>query len=252
MQNSVTTIASLSQYVAHVEEHCTGEVVLFRGQAVDKPLLPKIARLATASGVQKAERLMFEDFKRQALPHLDRTPDSDWDWLALAQHFGMATRLLDWSTNPLAALWFVVERPSRDSQPGVVWHFEATDEDFLDGKQSTSPFTLTVTRIFKPRHITQRIISQAGYFTAHKYLEAKGKIIPLDKNRHFMSRLTKLTIPAGAFADLRRDLDRFGINAASLYGGMDGVCRHIEWLHSYLEDEQQIEHKKEIIRRGAV
>ena len=73
-----------------------------------------------------------------------------------------------------------------------------------------------------------------------------------ENNPRFKKRLTKLLVPAAAFSDLRRDLDRFGTNAASLYGGMDGVCRHIEWLHSYLEDERDDDHKKESLRRSAV
>ena len=250
--DTTVSISSLSEYVAHVEATCAGEVVLFRGQAVDKPLLPKIARLNTALEVQKAERRMFDDFKRQALPHLDYTPESDWDWLSLAQHSGMATRLLDWSTNPLAALWFVVERPPRDEAPGVIWHFEAKDEDFLDARSSLDPFSITKTRIFRPRHITQRITSQSGYFSAHRYLETKNEeYMAFENNSRFKKRLTKLLVPAAAFSDLRRDLDRFGINAASLYGGMDGVCRHIEWLHSYLEDERDDDHRKESLRRSA-
>lgn len=240
-----TSVSTLSAFVAHVENHCAGESVLFRGQCDDKPLLPKIARLNTAEGVLVAERRMFEDFKRQALPHLDHTPESDWDWLALAQHFGMATRLLDWSTNPLAALWFAVNRPARDGASAVVWYFEPAQNDFQDPKTHSDPFTLDRTRVFRPRHITQRIIAQAGYFTCHKYLEGvQRKYIPLDHNASFKRRLTKIVIPSDAFSDLRRDLDRFGVNAASLYGGLDGVCRHIEWLHSFLDDESADEHGK--------
>lgn len=245
------SISSLSAFVAHVEKHCSGETVLFRGQREDKPLLPKIARLKIEGSVLDAEQRMFDDFKRQAIPHLDHTPESDWDWLALAQHFGMATRLLDWSTNPLAALWFAVQRPPRPPSPGigpgpgVMWYFEARHKDFHDASGNADPFSLDRTRVFRPRHITRRIIAQSGYFTCHKYVESsQKKYISLDRNASYTGRLTKLEIPVSAFADLRRDLDRFGINAAALYGGLDGVCSHIEWLHSYFEDESPAGHPK--------
>jgi hypothetical protein len=166
----VDRIESLSQYVAHVETHCGGETVLFRGQSGDWPLLPKIARLATPSGVLEAEQRMFAEFKRQALPHLEQLPDSDWDWLSLAQHSGMATRFLDWSTNPLAALWFAVQNPAVSGKPGVVWYLDALDRDFLDTSASAGPFSLKATKVLRPRHISRRIFSQSGFFTVHKYL----------------------------------------------------------------------------------
>ena len=233
----ITTLASMVEYV---EENCGPDYILFRGQPNDEPLLPKVARRAfRPRGVAaiQAERAMFDDFRRQALPYVDVTPSSDWDWLALAQHHGMATRLLDWTLNPLAALWFAVEKPARDSRPGVVWHFETTDSDFVDPYAKENPFNAGRTRVFRPRHITRRIIAQSGWFTVHKFVDSKGKFIPLNSNASFKTRLTKLVVPADAFASIRRELDRCGVNASSLYGGIEGLCTHLNWLNSFSDDE---------------
>jgi hypothetical protein len=182
---------------------------------------------------------MLDEWKLQALPYIDSQPADDWDWLAVAQHFGMATRLLDWTLNPLAALWFAVERPPTEESTGVVWLFEATEADYLKPAERSSPLAIDQTHVFRPRHLTRRIIAQAGWFTAHKYLEtASSSYVPLDKDARFKERLSKLLVPPEYFSDLRRELDRFGINAASLYGGPDGLGRHIEWLHSYYADER--------------
>ena len=252
MTPAPVSISSVSGYVKHVEDNCSDGRFLFRGQPVDKPLLPKIARLVVPENALVAERRMLEDFKRQALPFLDHTPASDWEWLAMAQHFGMATRLLDWTINPLAALWFAVERPATDKFPGVVWYFEKTDEELLDVELLADPFGIDKTRVFQPRHITRRIIAQSGWFTAHRYLETKAKkFVALNNNSRYKSRLSKLVIPPGAFADLRRDLDQFGVNASSLYGGLDGVCRHVEWLHSLMADEKPQRKPKSSARQAA-
>jgi hypothetical protein len=153
----------------------------------------------------------------------------------------MATRLLDWTLNPIAALWFAVERPAQARQPGVVWIFESKPSDYVrsdrTGGDNSSPFTGRRTRIFRPRHITRRIIAQSGWFTVHKYLPEKKRFIALDENRLYRNNLTKVVVPASAFAQIRRELDRWGFNAAALYADIDALCRHLGWQNSLLADE---------------
>ena len=144
----------------------------------------------------------------------------------------MATRLLDWTTNPLAALWFAVEKEpvvikKSVRQDGVVWVFHVFDEDIVTGRERGSPFSGKRMQVFQPQHIAKTIVAQDAWFTDHMYLVEKKQFIPLEKNKIYRDRLEKLIVPSGKFADLKEQLDRCGVNAASLFPELNGLCRYL-------------------------
>jgi hypothetical protein len=234
-----TQITSLSEYSKYLEQDWDIDDVLFRGQQIDKPLLPKLGRLKLEDDIPTVEERMLEDFKIQSPPFLQFNPANDWEWLALAQHHGMPTRLLDWTANPLAALWFAVERAPEEDQPGVVWIFETSRRDYVQNTRTESPFSGARTKVFRPRHLARRIVAQAGWFTVHKYHDNRDNFIALENNKAYRPKLTKVVIPAASFTSIRWELDRWGFNAAHIYADLDGLCRHIQWYHSLLADEKE-------------
>ena len=238
-------IRSFADYVKFIDDNCTYKYTLFRGQRVAKQLLPRIARINLTLPLLQAEREMMAEFQRRALPSLEFQPKSRWDWLAVMQHHGCPTRLLDWTMNPLAALWFAVRKPplKRDGKEysGVVWIFQPTEKDFAKPTKDNNPFSGERTLVFRPNHITQRIVAQSGWFTVHKYLASKSTFVPLDQIGGYAFFLDKIVIPAELFSDLRIELDRFGINSATMFPDLDGLSQHISWLNSCLEDEPQDE-----------
>jgi len=233
------SIHSLSDYIQYISDHYKEDIVLFRGQREDRPLLPKIARVKTIEATLIDEMKMLDDFKRKSIPFLEFRIENDWDWLALAQHHGLPTRLLDWTLNPLAALWFAVERPPLQNGDGVVWIFKPGKDEFVTMKQLSSPFEGERTMVFQPNHITSRIVAQGGWFTVHKYMKTKARFIALENIGRIKSSLAKFIIRPNRFAQLRAELNRCGINSALLFPGLDGLCRYIEWLYCLLEDEQR-------------
>ena len=128
--------------------------IVFRGQSGDFPLIPKICRLKAKGGLLDIEKKMLHEFKRSnpllIQPH---GAMDDWDYLTLGQHFGLPTRLLDWSNNALTALWFAVsstiEGASHPDTYGVVWMLLATESDFATNMNEISPFDVNETKIFQ-------------------------------------------------------------------------------------------------------
>jgi hypothetical protein len=237
-------VESLPDFVALVKDIAEQDLLLCRGhREVDRKLTPTLARLqlrAPHPSLPHLERRLVRDFERQSVPYLSRALDGPWDVLAVAQHHGLATRLLDWTANPLAALWFAVreEPTSREHDrrnDGAVWFVEPSDGDIVE--DGASPFDLTDTKFFRPRHLNARIVAQQGWFSAHALDGEIDRFIGLDPASGYAGQLKAVTIPAGCFADVRGDLDRLAVNQASMFPDLDGLSRHLNWLDSVMADE---------------
>jgi hypothetical protein len=231
-------IDTLEAFTGYVEKTFTNQdQILFRGQPQDLPLVPSIARGRLTYGTRlEAELAMLDEFKRHSAPFLPVPPPTLWDWMALAQHHGLPTRLLDWSQNPLMSLWFVVRRPHPAGRDGIIWVLRPDAGDFASDAQKDS---LSSRRhlVFAPTHISQRIAAQVAWFTVHKSRAKAPEFQPLEESREFAGKLTKIVIPADRFPHFRFALDRCGVNAASVFPGLDGLCAHIRWRRFYDEDE---------------
>lgn len=238
-------ITSLSGFTEHIGKLCSvrDSCYLFRGQREPWPLLPSITRVKTGGqAIQTVESRMNRDFRLQSRPFLrtNEIPEDELHWLALAQHHGLPTRLLDWSTNPLAALWFAVESPFAEEEKGkesVVWLFQP-NEDYQLSVEDKFPAVAELRHsvVFRPLHITARVIAQDAWFSAHPYYEKWGWV-PLEKSAFHAKSLTKYTIPYEARQHIRFDLDRCGVNRAKLFPGLDGLSDHIKWSHTIAADE---------------
>jgi|SRR5271157_1400854 len=233
----------LSDYLEVIDQQPgEGRIVLFRGQKRMWPLLPKIARIKLSSATVDSEKKMLLDFKRRVVPYLDYQPEGDLEWLALAQHHGLPTRLLDWTENPLAALWFAVRDPGDEGEDGVVWTLAVQPASVLGaddpGRTTFDPFKPQSTVVFRPRHINRRIVAQSGWFTVHKWLMKKTKFVPLENMDKYKPHLVKILVQKDRFSNLRRSLALCNVHEAALFPDLVGLCRQIERDHSVPEDEQ--------------
>jgi hypothetical protein len=208
---------------------------------------PKLGRLVEAGKRAETERLIFDEFKRTSGAFMTNPRDDDWDLLAVAQHHGLPTRLLDWTYSALTALWFAVECDpvviKGVKQAAVVWLLKTTSEDFIDPKQAESPFANQVTRIYRPNVITERIAAQRGIFTVHRMMNEE-RIIKFETHSRFRDRLLQFLINADAFPDLRKQLDGCGVNRATLYPDLAGLSQHLSWRYIQQPIEARTRHKQ--------
>lgn len=117
---------------------------------------------------------------------------------------------------------------------GVVWVFKTSVKDFINFPTNETPFTKGITRIFRPRAVSQRILAQTGVFTCHKRTN-EGHFVPFQRHPLYKDRLVKIEIPASSFSDIRDQLNACGVNNVSLFPDLDGLTNHLVYRYFQLE-----------------
>lgn len=199
---------------------------MFRGHGIfDYILKPSVGRLLgngifkTKEELFKFEESAFNEFKINSYPELRET--NCFTLLAIAQHHGLKTRLLDWTLSGLVALFFAVEDENMRSKDGALIAFQSQFDFNLHAQTSKSPFDLEndYDFVFVPS-LSPRIKAQQGVFQLFK-----------DPTEEFSEayNMGKVRILASSKRRIKDELDGLGISLKTLYPDLDGLCKTINY-----------------------
>lgn len=194
---------------------------LFRGQQnFVWTLTPKIGRNDFAISVPNyfKEDFILNGWLRYSEQLIKNKPKDRWDELTIAQHYGLATRLLDWTKNPLVALYFATCDFDNNIDASVF---------IMDFKNETikteefGPFDIHGSGVFYPKGLSARVINQRGVFTlSHKPKESLENLLP---NYEFF----KLRIDGKSKKDLQKQLEQYGVNEFSIFQDLDNLSNYL-------------------------
>jgi hypothetical protein len=240
------------------------EIGRFRSNFVYRGMADASADLSTSlvklgGAVGEFEYHLLRNFKKYA--RRDAVPgDSAWNWLALAQHHGLPTRLLDWSYSPYVALHFATTDLGAFARDGAIWavnyvgvhqHLPRKLRNVL-GEERSNAFTVEMMEgavssladleklsdedfvvFLEPPSLDQRIINQYSIFSLMSRADARMDCW-LEKRHPELVR--RIIIPAELKWEARDKLDQANITERVLFPGLDGLAR---WLKRHYTPRKQ-------------
>jgi len=195
------------------------------------------------------ERHLLRNFKKYA--HRNVTGrDSIWHWVSVAQHYGLPSRLLDWTFSPFFAMHFATANIEKFDRDGIIWavnyvqahrllperlhHLLETEGANILTTELLGEAVGTLAELahlasrpyaifFEPPSLDDRIVNQFALFS----MMSRPDIAMDDWLRHHPGMYRRIVVPADLKWEVRDKLDQAGITERVLFPGLDGLSR---WL----------------------
>jgi hypothetical protein len=252
---NTTLLRNVQEYIDVIGYLCATfgtDVPWYRGVSHSKyALIPKVYREHLWERHKDYEWWIAGDFENRARPFIPNHHNySEWDWYFTMQHYGLPTRLLDWTRGSLIALYFAVKKPQNTHIPSVYfmnpyWFDEVvygevegrvynTDaksiseahrsrlSSYLESREKIPDFPLCI----EPPVVDPRINAQKSVFTIHGKHINSFRMVARDNEK---AQIVKIRFSTKNATNIKNQLYGMGISEGTLFPGLEGVAEDVKW-----------------------
>lgn len=235
----------------------------FRGLS-DKEYDLKTSLIRLGGKYYKLESYLLRNFKKYAKIE-NSSGYTIWNWLAIAQHHGLTTRLLDWTYSPFVAMHFATANTDKYDKDGVIWCADYVEihkllpSAFKEKLREEGSNVFTVKMLsematslhdfdstseddfalfFEPPSMDQRIVNQ---FALHSVISSSRALLN-DILAEYPELYKRVIIPGDLKWEIRDKLDQANVNERVMFPGLDGLSK---WLVRHYSPSTGVERGEE-------
>lgn len=260
-------VSTLREFTQWVEDSMTavGRPLWCRGCGKStyelKPTLYRHPAISDTEKLISVECDILARFKERSIPYRERSFSNDWEYIFLMQHFGVPTRLLDWTENPYIALYFAVTSSPFTLRAGapefevdaalwvldpVRWNERAlqhigfkggilsSSSEFLKSYQPTQDYKYLSSEpvALYGIHNNPRIVAQRGVFTIFGK-DSRPMETAYQEHDFPTDCLVKLVLPKTCLPKLMASVVSIGYSDSVVFPDLEGLAKEIRRYFGY-------------------
>ena len=257
------TMTSVGQYITRVEQLMAGSAadrLWFRGcSTTEHTLVPSLYRRRGMSATRliQIETQMLSAFQDRSMPYRVERLAEPWETLFVMQHYGVPTRLLDWSENALVGLYFAVSQaeatgfqsdaalwildpvawndaalpPSAPGDRGILSRTAPSLAAYAPAQPVTSMHDRPPVAIVG-MHNSPRIVAQRGTFTVFS-VDSRPLEAIFETGTFPAAALIRFLLPRADLPGLRTSLDGLGFAESMIYPDLEGLARELKRQYGF-------------------